>query len=167
MSPVTLTFQFLNIDQAAEFCARCFPHKTHAEVTNPSVTHPIVATVLPAAAETAAQLDAAGVDTIPAAEAPKRRGRPPKAAAVASMQVAPGSGEAVPPPATAVAPTHEQAVAAQKALYEAKGAEACIVVLQRHGASRISQIQPDQRARFIKDCEDTLAGKDISASQAA
>lgn len=174
MSSVTLTFQFDSIEQMTEFCARCAPHKTHSEVMNPSVTHPIAAPVNPARAETARQLDAAGVDPAQT-EAPKRRGRPPKVkpfvaeesiSITATAAVAPQTPEpaaAVEVAAVAV-PTHEAVVAAQKALFDAKGAEACIQVLQRHGAARVSQVKPEQRAQFIKDCNDALAGGNPTAA---
>lgn len=157
MTPITLSFQFSSIDQLTEFCARCVPHKTHAEVTNPSVTHPIVT---PVQAEIVAQLDAAGVDPIPA----KKRGRPAKAVAPAiaePIDVVRSVAQATTAPTL---PTHQDAVAAQTDLYNYKGAEVCIALLQRHGALRVSQIKPEQRERFIQDCKDAKDGKDLSAA---
>jgi hypothetical protein len=159
---VRLTFEFDNIHQATEFCVRCAPHATERAVKeNPSVSHPIVT---PPEA-TSIVFDENGVKA--AQPEPKRRGRPPKAQPVPADNVkasAETAAESAPAAAPVEFPKHEEAIAAQKALYDAKSADACIAVLQRHGANRISEIKPEQRARFIQDCNDALAGKDLSAA---
>lgn len=173
---VKLTLEFESYEALVDFV---IPNAAAVNKANFSVTHPIVAPAPDKNCVTTPDGDCIATEPCmhsapaPVAEAPKPcRGRPPKAAApaVSAPRTADVAtvGTAAPfeaPAKEAVeVPTHEQAIDAQKALYDAKGAEACIVVLQRHGANRISEIKPEQRERFIKDCNDALAGKDLSAA---
>lgn len=150
---VKLTLEFESYEALVAFVV---PNAAAVNKANFSVTHPIVAPAAPSEATQPTQ-EAAPTE-------PKRRGRPPKVAPAPSEAAQPAQEAAPSEPSVVEAPKHEQALAAQKALYDAKGAEACIVVLQRHGANRISEIKPEQRARFIQDCNDALAGKDLSAA---
>lgn len=106
---------------------------------------------------------------LPTAEAPKRRGRRSKAEIDAAKQAAKASAEIAdqmqPADSAPVTPqTKEAAMAAFKALHEAKGMDACWTVLQRNGAQRFSEVLERLYPQFIKDCKDAIAGKDLTAA---
>lgn len=79
-------------------------------------------------------------------EAPKRRGRPPKAASVVA---APAPAEPPsPPPEIKV----EDAKKALAALVERSSLTTGMEALSRFGATRISELKPEQWAEFIDFC---------------
>ena len=171
---VKLTFEFENIQQATDFCVRCAPHATHRAVTESAV--PVIRvgdTVVFESAPPAGQSVpiTATADSTPVA-APKRRGRKPKvkvetaAPAEAKSQpiIVTAHSTPVAAPSVAVDAALDDAIAALKAVSEAKGMPVCFDILKRHGAVRTSDVLPRSRARFIQDCQDVIAGKDIAAA---
>lgn len=194
VSQISLTFQFENIHQLTEFCARCAPHKTHREVieaademaaqfNEPKTPEPIRGVTHQTAVTGTPAEGAAPVSTTPKA----KRGRPRKApenaastpATPVNVESPPSAGVAAAPshidarptdapalvaPVLAAEPTKDAALAAFKSLHDAKGMPPCLDLLKRHGATRFGEVKPEQYPRFMQDIADMLAGKDIAAA---
>lgn len=173
MSQISLTFQFENIHQLTEFCARCTgvvpsaPHSPESEVQDPIRR----VTSQPAVTGTPAE------GAVPAPTTKRRRGRKSnaeKAAEAAALKTAaptpavPASVESLPSVGVEAAPvsavTKDDALDAFKKLHEAKGMGPCIDLLKRHGATRFGEVLPDAYPKFVQDIADIMAGKDIAAA---
>ena len=163
---VKLTFEFENIQQATDFMhgvsVRCV-----------SVASPQAGTERAAPQPGLNHLEGETVSTLAdgslSVAAPKRRGRKPKAKVETAAPAEAPSPQALTDSAPVAAPfedeaTLDEAIAALKAVSEAKGMPVCFDILKRHRAVRTSDVLPRSRYRFIQDCQDVIAGKDIAAA---
>lgn len=189
MSQISLTFQFENIHQLTEFCARCAPHLTHRAVTESGVPAVVVADAnslgghphddgpfpgIPGRGSEFGRMPSPSSPP-PAPTTNRRRGRKSnaeKAAEAAALKNAAPAEAMSPPlivsedskPVAAPVITKDDVLDAFKKLHEAKGMGPCIDLLKRHGATRFGEVLPEAYPRFMKDIADILAGKDIAAA---
>lgn len=143
---VQLSFQFDDVNQAATFLE---------QLQKPS---PIVSLVKEAmdAVGDAPLIDLGKVADEVAANQPKRRGRPPKAAA---QDPTPQIGARLVEATTPAEPiTQEQAMAKFKQLNDVAGLVACKTVLTKFNAARFGMVNPEQYAEFVAKCDEVIAG---------
>jgi hypothetical protein len=98
--------------------------------------------------------DAGGGEAPPAAtsgDAPKKRGRKPKAEAVEA--VAPSVAESATQAQEEVLPTLDTVRAALQSYTVANGIEAGVGLLKQFGAARVSELAAGEYAAFIKACK--------------
>lgn len=105
----------------------------------------------------------------PATEPPKRkRGRPSRSDDQAAMALVinppekPPTQEVVPAPVI----TPEQALA-EFIKFGGSNVPQALALLARYGVDRFATVPKEHYARFVKDCQDGIAGKDFTASETA
>ena len=151
---IKLTFEFPDVPAALTFLSQVDPRQPGEDV----VTMPIapkrgrpakVAAPTPTTSEQGSPAWAATLATSVAAT-PKVVNQPVQAVVQASKPVAPATSAPLPPPEPTA--TLDVVRAALREVFNTKGAQTATGILQQFGATRISDVKPEQYAAFIAAC---------------
>jgi len=153
---IRITYEFQTEDEALQFLARDKAQPREAVQINITPTAPKrgrpskAAAPTPTTPEQGSPEGAAILAVTSVAAAPKIVNQPVQAVAQAPKPVAPATSAPPPPPAPTA--TLDTVRAALREVFNTKGAQTATGILQQFGATRISDVKPEQFAAFIAAC---------------